>query len=117
MFGVSKQYRHGVRFNANLNLDTLELGMVVTHCTNYKKFTLVYLGADDYLMIGVDGEFVSATDNDLKNNYCYRGDQRIRNINNLWQNAAQVFDRDKRLLTRLGLRNHPLRIRAALLGK
>lgn len=117
MFGVSKQYRHGVRFNANLNLDTLELGMILTHCTSYKKFTLVYLGADDYLMIGADGELLSAAGSNLKNNYCYRGDQSIRNTNSLWQNAAQVFEQDKRLLTRLGLRNHPLKIRAALFGK
>lgn len=120
MFALFKPRQHpvhtGVRFNANLSLAKLRPGMQLTHCTDYTKATLVYMDAlqQDFLLVGADGALLTPDAATLLADYCHRGDKPVRNLDKVWALAAAVFEQDRRILTRLGFRNHPLKIRAAL---
>lgn len=99
-----------------INPAEIRKGTVLTHLPTNTRHTAVYAVAGDVLLIDGQGHLSAPTEKQLA--YCYRTwSSRIRSnfeLDMLWQKACALYEADKRLLTRLGLRTNPEQVRRIL---
>lgn len=115
MFNLFKYFRHDdAGSSSQLNIADIHKGMVLTHLpTGYRWIVAHTLFG--LLLIDEEGHLASPSEKELQD-YCNRR-HRLRTdfeIECLWQKAVEAHRCDKRLLTRLGLRNSPESIRQFL---
>lgn len=115
MFNLFKYFRHdNAGSSSQLNIADIRKGMVLVHRATRRRYVAAHT-LFGLILIDEEGRLASPSQKELQD-YCDYG-HRLRTdfeIEELWQKAGDAYRRDKRLLTRLGLRNNPDTIRHLL---